>query len=205
MRDVLLFAVCCCLAVGYWVSSQRRYDQRSASVQTELYQLGAPQTMEDSAERSLLLGDFAKGLRSDPNEKTYARLAPLFLVSHDLKERKVLASAYVGDGMARVADKELQFFDPEGESLEPKLWTLGKTVAPLDRPLFEAAPSVTLIADGPWLVYADKKRWALFRFFGGELHGYISDKKLRVKADEVLVDGKKRWIWSQGQLESSTP
>ena len=201
MRDVLLFAVCCCLAVGYWVSSQRRYDQRAADVQTELYQLGAPQTMEDSAERSLLLGDFAKGLRSDPTEKTYARLAPLYLASHDLKDRKVLASVVVSDGMARVAGKELQFFDPKGEPVKPKLWALGKTVASLDKPLFQTAPPVKLAADSPWLVFTDKKRWAIFRFFGGELRGYISDKKLSVDADDVLVEGKKSWVWSQGQLE----
>lgn len=202
MRDILLFALCCCLALGYFVSSQRRHEQRAAQTQTELYQLGAPQTMENSPERSLLLGDFAKGLRSEPNGETYARLAPLFLATHDLKGRKVSASAFVSDGMARVVDKEVQFFDPKGEPAKPELWTLGKTVTGHEQPLFKAAPLVAFTADGPWLTYADKKRWAVFRFIGGELRGYISDKKLSVEGDGLLVDGKKTWVWSQGQLES---
>ena len=203
MRDILLFAICCCLALGYFASSQRRHEQRAAQAQTELYQLGAPQTMNDSPQRSLLLGEFSKGLRSEPNGKTYARLAPLFLATHDLKGRKVLACAFLSDGMARVVGKEVQFFDPKGEPISAKLWMLGKTVASHDNPLFEAEPPVILATDGPWLTYNDKRRWAVFRFFGPELRGYISDKKLSVEGDDVLVEGKKNWVWTQGQIESA--
>lgn len=205
MRDLLLFAVCCGLAAAYWVTSQRRYEERSVAMQAELYQLGAPQTMDDSPERSLLLGEFAKGLRAEPREETYRKLAPLFLATHqtDGGKTSVLASAFHQEGMTRVAGKSLQFFDPRGDSVEPRLWKLGASLEASEKPLFEVAGPVTLVADWPWLVYGDKKRWAAFRFFGDELRGYISSKKISVDRDELLIDGKKAWRWSQGQLEAT--
>lgn len=203
MRDLLLFALCCAMAAAFWVSSQRRSAERAAAMQRELAQLGAPQTMSDSPERWLLLGEFARGLRADPGEATYRKLAPLFLATHqvDGDKTKVLAHAFHLQGMARVAGQSLQFFDARAETVRPRLWTLGQTLESLDKPLFEATAPVTLVADGSWFVYGDKKRWAAFRFFGDELRGYVSTKKLSVDRDDLLVEGKKAWRWSQGQLE----
>jgi hypothetical protein len=202
MRDLLLFALCCGLAASFWLSSERRSQERAAALQQRLYQLGAPQSMTDSPERSLLLGDFAQGLRADPSPETYQKLAPLFLVSHGLKDGNVETSAFTSDLMGRVVGKQMEFFDAQGRSLLPRLWTLTDQVTTLDKPLFEADASPTLAADGPWLLYGDKVRTAAFRQFDEDLRGYVSGGKITIDGDVLLIDGEKSWTWVQGQLEA---
>ena len=202
MRDLILLAVYCGLAAAFWISSARRSEDRLLARQAQLYQLGAPQTMDDSPERSLLLGRFVQGLRANPSPETYQRLAPLFLASNNLKDRKVVALAFHADGMGRVIGKTVEFFDAQGRSMSPKLWTLGDKLVPWNKPIFEAGASPSLVADGWWLVYRDKSRWAVFRRFGDELRGYVSSKEIGIDDDTLLIEGKKAWVWSQGQLES---
>jgi hypothetical protein len=202
MRDLILLAVCCGLAAAFWISSVRRSEDQVMARQALLYQLGAPQTMDDSPERSLLLGRFVQGLRAKPSPETYQKLAPLFLAGNDVKDRKVVALAFNDDSMGRVVGKTVEFFDAQGRSLSPKLWTLGNKLAPWNKPIFEAAASPSLVADGGWLVYRDKSRWAVFRQSGDELRGFISTKEIGIDNDTLLIEGKKAWRWSQGQLEA---
>lgn len=201
MRDLLFFALCCLLAAAYQITGQRLAEDRHQARQRELYLLGAPQSMDNSPERWLLLGDFARGLRNEPSSETFEKLAPLFLASHDLKNRQVRATAYHNELLGRVIGKTIEFFDAKGEPLSPKLWLLGEQVSAWNKPLFETALSPTLVADGPWLLYQDNQRSAVFRMFGDTPRGFISTRELGIDEDVVTVDGKKTWLWSQGRLE----
>jgi hypothetical protein len=194
-------ALCCALAGGTWLWGQRREQTRQQALQHDLVLLGAPQGMEESPERWLLLGDFARGLRAEPGPETFEKLASLFLASHDLKGRKVLAMAHRDDLLARVVGSSLEFFDAKGEPLTPRLWTLKEQVSPRQEALFIPGKEPALLDEGAWLVYSDKQRWALFRLFGEELRGFVSADPLNVEEDLVKVDGQNRWQWSQGQLE----
>lgn len=200
MRDLLFFALSCVLAAAFWISSQQRAQERKELIQAELYDLGAPQTMQDSPERWLLLGQFSKGLRSEPSPETYEKLAALYLVSTDLDGRKVVASAVLPDGMGRVIGKSLEFFNSQGYPQKPKVWLLGDTMTSWDKPLFQAADRATLVADGAWLSYQDRQRWVLFRYLDGELQGFVSTQEISVDDDSVLIKGKRRWQWGSKGL-----
>jgi hypothetical protein len=203
MRDLLLLALCACLGVAFWWSSRQAAEQKRAQLQGELFGLGAPQTMEASPERSLLLGQFGQGLRAHPSAETYERLARLFLVGSQLQGQEVKASAYHAWGMARVLGKALQLFDAQGRPLQPRLWTLDGGLAPLGQ-MFEPAGAPTLAAEGPWLLYRDARRSAVFRWQGQAVSGYLSTAKISVEGDALLLAGKKAWVWKSGQLEAAT-
>lgn len=198
MRDLVLFALCCCLAAAFWVSRDRGAQESRSERQAELYQLGAPQSMEESPERWLLLGDFAKGLRSHPSPDTYRKLASLYLVSADLEGRTVKTTAYNAEGMARVAGKALELFDPQGRQAAPELWRLGDKITPYGKPLFEVAAKPELETEGAWIRYSDAARWAVFRWDGDVLRGYLSDKEIILEGDAMVV-GKLRWTWVELQ------
>jgi hypothetical protein len=201
MRDLVIFLLCCALAAGYWATSQQRAKKRELALQQQLYQLGAPQTMKDSPQRYLLLGEFARGLRSQPDRETYRKLAPLFLASPKEKGPGVSALAFNDELMGRALGKSLELFDAEGAPLTPRLWSLsGDKATPWEKPLFEVASSPTLKGSGSWLLYGDKKRWAAFRLLDGRLHGYISGQEIRIDG-ETLVSGQKRWSWGQQGLK----
>lgn len=200
MRDLLFFLACCGLAATFWQLSGSRVAQREAAMQAELAQLGAPQEMDDSPERSLLRGDYLAGLQASPSESTYDQLAPLFLVSHELGGSQVLSSAFLPEGMGRALGDRLQFFQPDGRSSAPRLSRLSRQGASSSLPPFTASGQPALIADEGWLVYRDKVRWAAFRFWNGELDGWVSGEELTVEGDLLKMKGGPVWAWAEGRL-----
>lgn len=201
MRDLVLFAACCALAAAFWLSSSSRVEKRQEARQTELQQLGAPQGMEDSPERSLLQGDYAAGLKAEPSDSTYEKLAALYLVQHEVEGKGVITSAVLPDSMGRVLGDRLQFFDPLGKATTPRLSRLKVKGEPSQATPFRSAGAPEMVADGAWLVYRDKARWAVFRPWDGELEGWILDQELSVDGDAVLLKGQRTWTWSDGKLE----
>ncbi len=157
--------------------------------------------MDDGPERSLLRGDYAAALKEQPSEATYDRLAPLFLASHEVGEAKVVTSAYLSEGMGRVLGDQPQFFGAGGHPVSPRLKKLSKATEPVPAEPFRSTGTPQLTADGSWLLYQDKVRWAAFRFWDGQLDGWISGQELTVEGDHLKVKGGRDWSWSQGRLE----
>lgn len=199
MRDWVLLALCCAVAVGFWFTSRHRAEQRDRDRQERLYRLGASQTMEDSPERALLRGEFSEALRAGPRWETYERLAPLFLASHDLSDATVLSSAFNSELMARATSERVEFFDSRGRRLLPRLSTLQEPIAAGPQPHWKVRGAATLEAEGEWLLYRDSEQWAVFRLHDGEVHGYIGERAVEVDGDLVAM-GTARWRWLEGEL-----
>ncbi len=202
LRDLTLLAFCCLLAAGFWFSKSAQTEQADRALQGELFELGAPQAMEDSAEKLMLRGDFRQALQSSPHPTLYGQLAELFLASFEIRETPSVASAFDEQLMIRVVGDRLEFFDAEGRPMSPSLYELDDNLRPSSKPLFSSAGPLQLKSYSPWFLYRDQKRSLLVRVEGDQLKGYLSTKKLTLKDDTVLIDGAVRWEWTDGDLRS---
>lgn len=203
LRDLTLLAFCCLLAAGFWFSKSSQTEQAERLLQEDLYDLGAPQAMEESAERLMLRGDFRQALQSSPNPALYNLLAELFLVSFEVRTKPVSAYAFDDHMMMRVENDVLEFFDSQGRPLSPEVFELGEDIRLSSKPLFTCVGPLQIKNQSPWFLYRDQKRSLLVRLEGDQLKGYLSKKKLTVSDDEVLADGVARWRWMDGDLLAS--
>lgn len=201
MREVWLFLGCWLLMGGFWTWSQGRLLSEEGSREAALIGLGAPEGLEASPARSRLLGDYLTGLQASPSPEEYARLADLFLATHDLEGKEVRASAHSPELMARVLGEELEFFGPQGVSWMLDLKNLNTPTPSPSLESLSTSGTVALSADGPWILGQHGKRYALFRAEGDVVQGFYSTKRLAVDGDSILVDGKASWLWQSGELE----
>ena len=201
MRDFWLFVGSLLLAVGVWSWGHGQQVSEHQARESELVGLGAPDGLETSPARSRLVGEYLSGLQSEPTSDEYRRLAELFLVSHDLDGKKVRALAHNPELMARVLGDEFQFFSPKGEPWLLELQNLETSSPSSSLETLSSSEPVALSVDGVWILSQQGKRFGLFRAHESIVLGYFSNKQLTVEGDTLLIDGKRSWVWQNGELK----
>lgn len=198
LRDFLLFVLCCLLGLYFVTSQGQRQRVQAAERQEFLYQLGAPDMLEESAQKSLLEGDYLGGLKQDPDPNTFTALAELFLAGDG--QDKVPALAFTPELLGRVRKNRLEFFSRTGDPQQVKMFELGEEVKVSEQPLREVDPPFQLKAEGAWLLFRDQRGSLAFRVGSQKLNGYSSPDRLAVEGDS-LVHEQHRWVYRDGGLE----
>lgn len=202
MRDLVLWILCGALGLTWGWGQQQRARERESRLQQTLASLGAPQGMSDSAERSLLLGEYAKGLSQAPVDSLYRQLAELFLLTAGDPKLAAAAVAVSSEGMARVNGTRWELFDRQGRPVVAELWRLGPPLQPRAGSL-ELGAGARVEAQGPWLISHDRQRWALFRPSGQGWLGYLSETKVQLSDGGRVLDARgRRWVWGERGLEA---
>ncbi len=183
------------LALGIWGWNRGHEASKQVQAERRMVGLGAADGLTPSPERSLLTGDFLVALQATPSPETYARLAPVFLVSHELGKDEVRAYAYTKNLMARVLGDTLQFFDPAGRSLQPSLMSLES-----EKPRLTAKGEAELRVDGDWIVSRQGLQYGAFRRGPDELVGFIANQAITAEHDTLTV-GEVEWRWNGQTVE----